>query len=82
MGSRKKSFRDQWNYIEKPTMFLPLIPESKEAENMAGHILGIICRKFIILMKRHIHRFKIQQISKKIYIRTLPSNIRVRLIKA
>ena len=51
MGSRKKSFRDQWNNIKKPTMFLPLIPESKEVENMAGHILGIICRKFIILMK-------------------------------
>ena len=32
-------------------MFLFLIPESKEAENMAEHILGIICRKFLILMK-------------------------------
>ena len=32
-------------------MFLSLIPESKEAENMAEHSLGIICRKFLILMK-------------------------------
>ena len=32
-------------------MFLFLIPESKEAENMAECILGIICRKFLILMK-------------------------------
>ena len=49
--NRKKSFRDLWDNIKKPTMFLSLIPESKEAENMAEHILGIICRKFLILMK-------------------------------